>query len=78
VRQIATLTVSCTATKDTPDFESVAESDKEKPVVSNAQPDLVSSLKGFHVSFAGADEAIERAENAHGGLSVDPAHVSLR
>ena len=45
-------------------------------VVADAEAEFAGvALQLLDVAFAGAGEAIESGENAHGGLAVDAAHV---
>jgi len=69
--------VGFAAMEDAPDFEGVGDVDEEKPVVGDAEPEFVAPLKRLHVALAGAGEAVERGENAHGSLAVDAAHIGL-
>jgi hypothetical protein len=54
--------------------------DEEKPVVSNAESKLFSSLQSFHVAPARFGKAMQRGENLHGdGLAeaadIDPGWI---
>ena len=71
--------VGFAAMEDAPDFEGIGDVGKEKPVVADAEAELrrLDVLEALHVAFAGAGEAIQRGENAHGGLAVDAAHIGL-
>lgn len=63
--------------EDSADFEGVGDVDEEEPVVADAEPEFVPPLQCLYVALAGADEAVERGKNTHGGVTVDAAHVCL-
>jgi hypothetical protein len=63
--------------EDTPDFEGIANVDKENPLVGDAEPEFVATLKRFHVAFASACKPIQRGEDAHRSLTINAAHIGL-
>lgn len=47
-------------------------------VVADAQAQFAGlSLEFLHIAFAGLSEAVQRGEDAHSGLAIDTANVSL-
>ena len=53
--------------------------DEADSVVADPQTQLASfSLKPLNIAIAGASEAIQRREYAHGRLAVDTSHIGAR
>jgi uncharacterized OsmC-like protein len=51
---------------------------KTHAVVANAQAKFAGlSPELFHIAFTGCSKAVQRSQDAHCGLAIDAAHVSL-
>jgi hypothetical protein len=69
--------VGFAAMKDAADFDSVRIKDKEKPVVSNAEPEFVPRLKRFYVALACFRKSVQSGKDAHRSRLVETANISL-
>ena len=53
--------------------------DEADAIVADAQTQIVGvAFELLDVALAGAGEAVQRGENAHGGVAVDAAYVGTR
>ncbi len=53
--------------------------DEADAVIADAQAQIVGvAFELLDVALAGTGEAVQRGEDAHGGLAVDAAHVGAR
>jgi hypothetical protein len=69
--------VGFAAMENAADFDGVGGRDKEEPVIGDAEPEFVSSLKRLHVAFAHLSEALQSGKDAHSGGLVEAADIGF-
>ena len=74
---VCRLAIGFAAMQDAAHFDGVADSDKEEPVIADAEPEFVSSLKRLHVALARFSEAMQGVQNTHGGGLVETANIGF-
>src|SRR5271157_1693404 len=63
--------------EDAADFYGVSSSDKEEPVIGDAEPEFIASLKRLHVALARLGEAVQGGKDTHGGRLIEAADIGF-
>jgi hypothetical protein len=64
--------------EDAADFEGVCSGGhEEQPVIADAEPEFVSSLKRLHVALARIGEAMQGGQNMHGSGLIEAEDIGL-
>ena len=63
--------------EDAADFDGVSRSDKEEPVIGDAEAEFIASLKRLHVTLARLSEALQGGKDTHGGGLIEAADIGL-